>query len=170
MGIFAIEQLATFMKLEDSQTGNVLRGVVEKAREKQLSIINKTRNFIFDWEVESGNEIFLIRVEGKEECLGLISLVDKPEELRIHINLIESAIKYRGKNKAIKNIPGCLISYACKLAFKKGYGGFVSLTPKTKLKDYYRNVYGFIEMGTQMAVYQETSNYLIEIYSDYEEI
>ena len=99
-----------------------------------------------------------------------MSIIDVPEELRIHINLIESSKIHRGENKSIKHIPGCLISFACRSAFIKGYGGFVSLKSKTKLKEYYRNSYGFIEMGTQMAIYNEASNLLIEKYSDDEKI
>ena len=99
----------------------------------------------------------------------MISLIDISKELRIHINLIESSKIHRGKQKKIKNIPGSLISYACKIAFEKGYDGFVSLTPKTKLINYYAS-YGFVQVGTQMAIFLEASKLLILKYIGDEEV
>ena len=62
-----------------------------------------------------------------------MSLIDYPEEYRIHLNLIEIQSKNQGKNKKIDRIAGCLIAFACELSFARGYYGFVSLQPKTRL-------------------------------------
>ena len=47
----------------------------------------------------------------------------------------------------------------------KGYGGFVSLIPKTQLIDY-RSIYGFEQYGRQMAVFYERSQAIIKKYLD----
>ena len=73
------------------------------------------------------------------------------------------------KNKKTGNIAGCLIAFACRESFKKGYGGFVSLMPKTELISYYKN-YGFVEAGTLLAIWEENSKKLITKYYRDEEI
>ncbi len=58
----------------------------------------------------------------------------------------------------------------CQLSFERGYEGFVSLVPKTELVKYYKQRYGFEEMGNQMAVYYELSNSIIEKYLGNEKV
>ena len=128
------------MNLIDSNSGEKLLGIIEKVSKSELAKLKNDDKLIFDWTLESDNQVFKIRCVKNKETLGLISLIDYPKEFRIHINLIESSKKFRGKHKPILNIPGCLIGFACKLAFKLGYEGFVSLVPKTQLIDYYNKV------------------------------
>jgi len=158
------------MNLIDRKNGKKLRGVIEKVSKDDFEIISKTKNFGFNWSLEFQNQVYKIRLNKNEEVLGLISIIDCPKELRIHINLIESSKINRGKNKEVLNIPGCLIAFACKISFKNGYDGFVSLTPKTQLIKYYSKTYGFIQFGVQMAVLQEISESIIQKYIGDEEI
>lgn len=158
------------MNLIDKTTGKKLKGLIEIVSKKELKALKKNTDFSFDWNLEIENEILKIRLEKNKEILGLMSLIDFPEELRMHINIIESSTAQRGKDKSILNIPGCLIGYACKISFKKGYDGFVSLVSKTKLVKYYHQTYGFIEFGTHMAVFNEISESIIQKYFDDEEI
>jgi len=158
------------MNLIDRKNGKKLRGVIEKVSKDDFEIISKTKNFGFNWSLEFQNQVYKIRLNKNEEVLGLISIIDCPKELRIHINLIESSKINRGKNKEVLNIPGCLIAFACKISFKNGYDGFVSLTPKTQLIKYYSKTYGFIQFGVQMAVIQEISESIIQKYIGDEEI
>lgn len=148
------------MNLIDKKTSKILNAIIEKVEIIELSKLQKNKNFTFNWSLESNKEVYKIKIKEKKEILGLISLIDYPNEFRIHINLIESSKQYRGKNKSILHIPGCLIAFSCRLAFKKGYEGFVSLIPKTKLIKYYQS-YGFVQIGTQMAIYGEIANQLI---------
>lgn len=158
------------MKLINTQTTEILIGEVEEITPIELKSLQKTNNFKFDWSKESKYLILQIHIKGKTEVLGLMSIIDIPREFRIHINLIESSVKHRGKAKQIDNIPGCLISYACKLAFEKGYDGFVSLIPKTQLIDYYHRKFGFVQVGAQMAVLDNQSRLIISKYQGDEEI
>lgn len=150
------------MNLIDRNTGFRLKGKIEKMRLSDFERLNIDLNFSFNWKKESLNELYAIKFAEGEEILGLMSLIDHPSEFRIHINLLESAISHRGKNKQILNIPGCLIAYACKLSFMNGYNGFVSLIPKTELIEYYINTYGFTKVGRQLAIFDEDSESLIQ--------
>ena len=69
-----------------------------------------------------------------------------------------------GSNKVYNRIIGCLIAFACQMAFRKNYRGFVSLIPKTGLIRHYRQKYGFEVYGRQLAVQTEAAAALIEKY------
>ena len=152
------------MNLVNVQTGEKISGRIERIAKKELKKMKGSKDFLFDWSQEIPNEVYAIKRTVGNEMLGLISLTDVAEELRIHINLIESAIQYQGKKKAVDGIPGCLIGFACEMSFKRGYDGFVSLTPKTKLVEYYYKKFGFIKTGRNMAVFLELSQSIIKQY------
>ncbi len=152
------------MDLINAETEEKIKGIIERVSLIELRKLKQDSRFIFDWYQEKNHEVYKIHLLDQEEILGLISLIDIPEEFRIHINLIESSEKNKGKGKKIKNIPGCLISFTCKKAFLNGYDGFVFLVPKTQLISYYQIQYGFIQIGNQMAVFGETSKLLISKY------
>lgn len=88
----------------------------------------------------------------QNDILGLMSLVDNPDEHRIHINLIESGNINKGRNKEIDHIAGCLIGFAIRIALENGYDGLVTLEPKVKLYDHYKNKYGFIDAGYMVLI------------------
>lgn len=152
------------MKLVNVKTGEKISGRIKKLTNLQVKKLKGSKKFQFDWSLEEVNEVYAIKRTRNNELLGLISLTDVAEELRIHINLIESAIQHQGKNKEIDGIPGCLIGFACEMSFKKGYDGFVSLTPKTRLVDYYHKKFGFLQTGKNMAVFLEISQSIIKKY------
>ncbi|MFT5763800.1 MAG: hypothetical protein ACI8X3_001226 [Saprospiraceae bacterium] len=158
------------MKLIDTKTGEKLNASIEKLIKSAIKKLKGNKKFIFDWTLEIENKVYKINLIEEEEVLGLVSLIDYPKEFRLHINLIESSKAYRGKKKLLDNIPGCLIAFACQLSFEKGYEGFVSLVPKTELIKYYNQKYGFEQMGSQMAVYYEISNSIIEKYLGNEKV
>ena len=158
------------MKLIETKTGIELEVTIEKLIKEEIKKLKGNMNFTFAWNLEVENGVYRIKLEDNNKTLGLISLIDYSRELRIHINLIESSKDCRRKTKLIQNIPGCLIAFACQLSFKKGYEGFVSLIPKTELIEYYNEMYGFQNMGTQMAVYYELSNSIIEKYLGNEKV
>ena len=41
----------------------------------------------------------------------------------------------KGENKEYDYVAGCLIAYACEIAFNNGYDGFVSLKPKERARN-----------------------------------
>jgi len=158
------------MELIDTKTGEKLDASIEKLINSTINKLKGNKKFTFDWSLEIENDVYKINLIEEEEILGLVSLIDYPEEFRLHINLIESSKANRGKNKVLDNIPGCLIAFTCQFAFEKGYDGFVSLVPKTELVKYYNEKYGFEQMGNQMAIYYQLSNSIIEKYLGNEKV
>lgn len=158
------------MPLKNKNTGKALQSLIEKVIESDYDWIESSKEYTFDWKEEKKNEVYKIYLLGKEkEILGMMSIIDYPEEYRIHLNLIEIGATNIGKNKEIENIAGCLIAFACELAFMRGYFGFVSLQPKTRLIDLYQNKYGFRQYGRLLGVEQEASRNLINKYLENED-
>ena len=153
------------MPLIDKKTGKPLKSLIEKVIKSDYTQISKSKQYTFIWKEESKNEVYKIYLKDQgNEVLGLVSLIDCPEEYRLHINLIEVGLSNRGKDKEIENIAGCLIAFACQIAFDRDYFGFVSLKPKTRLIGLYQDKYGFRQYGRLMAVEQHSSMDLIKKY------
>lgn len=152
------------MKLVNVKTGERISGEISRLTNIEIKSLKGSKVFQFDWSLEEANEVYSIKRTSNDELLGLISLTDVSYELRIHINLIESVIKQQGKEKELDGIPGCLIGFACEMAFKKGYDGFVSLVPKTQLVNYYHEKFGFLQMGRNMVVFQSIAQSIIQKY------
>jgi len=158
------------MPLRDKTSGKTLQSVIEKVASSDYSWIRKSKEFRFNWKLEKQNEVYKIYlVDQDEEILGLMSLSDHPGEYRVHINLIEVGASNRGKSKRIEHIAGCLIAFACQVAFDRDYFGFVSLQPKTKLIKLYQEQYGFRQYGRLLAVEQVSAKALINKYLNNEE-
>lgn len=126
-------------------------------------------SFDFDWGQEMENEVFGLQTKPQSQIIGLMSLVNHPSELRIEIALLECSKDNIGKTKQYEGIAGCMIAYACRLSFQRGYFGFVSLISKTQLIAHYIQVYGFKQYGRHLAIDLEDANRLIEKYLNYEE-
>jgi hypothetical protein len=153
------------MPLKDRKTGESLASVIERVVDSDYRLIKASKEFDFDWKLEKQHEVYKIYLlESEQDILGLMSLIDHPEEYRIHLNLIELGNKNKGSSKEIDNIAGCLLAFACELAYERGYYGFVSLQPKSQLIDLYQSHYGFRQYGRLLAVEQESAQRLINKY------
>ncbi len=152
------------MYIINKNTGIKRKIVIEQLNQTDILALKNHEQFTFEWNLEGENDVYKLRLKEQEEILGLLSIMDYPKEFRVHINLVESAKQHRGKHKVYEHIPGCLIAFACRLAFIKGYDGFVSLVPKTALINYYHQTYGFLIFGNQMAVYGMSANFIIKKY------
>ena len=152
------------MKLFYKKTKEWHDAVIELVEGEDWKIIERNKNFDFKWSIEKKQIVYKIKLEIEEEILGLISIEDIPKELRIHVRLIEVNAADRGSNKRYEYVAGCLFAFTCKMAFKKGYEGYVSLYPKTELIEYYKKKYGFQEFGKHMYIELSKSEALINTY------
>lgn len=120
--------------------------------------------FIFKWREVGDTELYGLWLVEEKEVVGLMALKDIPDELRIEIILLESSRENVGKKKLYERIAGCLIAFACRLAFLRGYFGFISLIPKTRLIAHYQTLYGFEQYGRHLGMDLDRSQRLIEQY------
>ena len=152
-----------FLKKKNSD--ETLAAIIERLIEEDFARLKKADQFEFNWDLEREHEVYKITlISNEKEILGVMSLIDRADEYRIHLNLIEIQAQHIGKDKKIERIAGCLIAFACELAFARGYNGFVSLQPKTRLIDLYQDKYGFAQYGRLLGVEDEGSIHLIQKY------
>jgi hypothetical protein len=136
------------MVLEDTSTGEKSGTLIEPVTANDFKIIkkDKARFGLFNWNAYRKHEVYKLRLATEENILGLMCLIDHPPERGINalqIELLEvSAENSRGKKK-LAHIAGCLIAFACRESFKRGYDGWVFLVPKTYLLQHYQAKYGF---------------------------
>ncbi|MDZ7878732.1 MAG: hypothetical protein U5L45_13715 [Saprospiraceae bacterium] len=127
------------------------------------------KSFSFDWLELTEYDIFALNLQNEKKIVGLMALKNVPDELRIEIVLLEASKENVGEHKEYERIAGCLIAFACRQSFLKGYSGFVSLVPKTRLIPHYMNAYGFQQFGRQLASNYPNSQQLIKKYLSNEE-
>jgi hypothetical protein len=155
------------MKLKNTRTGEYVDADIDAVNEGDFKRVGSGGQFEFDWQIERGNRHDVYKIylrDSTQEILGLLSLKDFKSEHRIHINLLEVSAPNIGKGKVYERIAGCLLAFACQLAFEKPYDGFVSLIPKTNLINHYCQKYGFRQIGRNLAVEGEHSLAIIQNY------
>jgi hypothetical protein len=135
------------MVLEDISNGEKFEAVIEPLTPNDFKAVkkDKTRFDSFNWNVYKNKEVYKIRLTMDETILGLMCLVDHPGEgiNAVEIELLEVSADNRQRKKRLAHIAGCLIAFACRESFKRGYEGWVFLIPKTYLLDHYPAKYGF---------------------------
>ena len=152
------------MKILETASGKYWKAVIAPVEPEDWVLIRQSGKFSFEWEHEKGSAVYTFRLISDKEILGLLSLEDIPVELRIHIRLLEVNQADRGKDRRYANIAGCLIAFACQMAFEKNYDGFVSLFPKSELVEWYKTRYGLNSMGRRLYTELENSDRLIQKY------
>jgi hypothetical protein len=99
------------------------------------------------------------------DILGVMGIIDVPEDRRIEIKLLANSKENQGRNKLFDRVAGCMIAYACNLATEKYQGdACVSLLPKTNLVNHYIQKYRMVPGGRQLYLEEETMGYIINKY------
>jgi hypothetical protein len=161
---FEIDKLTN--SIENAITGEVFDTSVvllQKADNKQI----KKTKWLFDWHKElkdSERQVYkLTTVNNPNVIHGLISITDKGDH--IFMDLIETAKFNKGKEKLYRGVAGNLVSYACKMAFEKGYSGIVSFVAKTALISHYEKTLGAqVFAGDRMFIDTKEAYLLVKQY------
>lgn len=149
-----------------TKTGKQVIATISRLELNEFSILKKEKRFNFDWNKEIDYEVYKLTAEGVEEILGLMSLENRPADFAVQIRLLASSRENVGSGKQYQRIVGCLIAFACRLAFKANYNGYVFLKPKTGLEKHYINVYKMRRTGIYFTTEGQNSLDLIEKYND----
>ncbi len=139
--------------------------IINVAEDEDFKVLTKKR-YSFDWKsFKSETTVYKLQIDGEEDILGAMALVDVPDEKRIEIRLLASSKENIGISKVYDGIAGCLIAFACRLAVNKyGSDACVSLVPKTELAPHYMKKYYMQNAGWQL--YLEGSG-LIKLLKEY---
>ncbi|WP_300687995.1 hypothetical protein [Chryseobacterium sp.] len=148
-------------------TGGKQAATITKIDAAEISQINKSKRFDFNWNKEKAFHVYKLAVEDKEEPIGLLSIEERPQDYALEIRLLAASKENVGKSQNYSRIAGCLIAFVCRESFKKGFGGYVCLKPKTKLEKHYIQQYGL--QSTKLYLITEGENSLKLIQEYYED-
>lgn len=129
-------------------TGDIFDTEVLIANLQDLKITKK--EWHFDWEKElNKGKVYKLVIEGNPNIVqGLLSLIDLKDH--IYLSLIENAPYNIGANKIYEGVAGNLFAFACKVAFEKGYEGYISFHAKTELVEHYIKSLGAKRINAQL--------------------
>jgi hypothetical protein len=139
------------MEIIEIATGIKKTVVIKEAEVKDFRVLIKKR-FSFTWKTfQNTTTVYKLQIENEGDILGVVGLIDWPEEKRIEIKLLASSVENIGKEKIYEGIAGCLIASACRSSVEKyGADACVSLVPKTELIKHYMQKYHMQHAGWQL--------------------
>lgn len=153
------------MTLLHCPTGKSVKARIRIALPSDYEIIKESGSFPdFDWERERSFDVYVLTLADTGQMMGLMSLSDHREEQWLKVNLLQSSKENVGKGKEYDHIAGVLLAFACREAFKKGYGGCIGLLPKTELMDHYIRKYKFGISGKHLSIEGKYAVSLIQKY------
>ena len=152
--------------IENVVSGDIFDTDVFQLFSKDTRQINKA-DWQFKWQGQlklTDREIYKLVIKDNPKIIqGLISLTDQGDHIYMH--LIESAKFNKGKTKIYAGVPGNLVAFAYKLAFAKGYEGYLAFDAKTVLVKHYQDtLYATHFRGTKMMIETPAANRLINQY------
>ena len=129
-------------------TGDIFDTEVLSATSQDLKATKK--EWRFDWEKEmTKGKVYKLVIEGNPSIIqGLLSLIDQKDN--IYVSLVENAPFNIGANKVYEGVAGNLFAFACKVAFEKGYEGYISFHAKMELVEHYMKSLGAKRINAQL--------------------
>jgi len=154
------------MEITEIVSNSKRKIVVSAVQNEEFKVLTKKR-YSFIWKtLKESTKIYKLQIDGEDDILGVIALVDFPDEFRTEIKLLASSKENIGKLKKYDGIAGCLIAFCCRESIRKyGYLACVSLIPKTELKHHYISKYGMIDAGWQVYLDGKQLQNMIKKYS-----
>jgi hypothetical protein len=139
--------------------------VIKIVEPSDFALLTKKR-YSFNWQsLKKSATIYKLTIEGEKDILGVMALIDYPEEMRIERKLLASSIENQGRKKRHDRIAGCMIAYACRLAETNYWPlACVSLVPKTELNNHYKQKYYMASGGWQLYL---EGHALVKIIKEY---
>jgi hypothetical protein len=154
------------MEITELATGFKKKVIISAVENDDFKVLLK-RNYSFDWKsFKDKLEVFKLCTEDQpERILGVVGILDVPDEMRIEIKLIANSRENIGRKKKYERIAGCLIAFVGNEALAK-YKRYacVSLIPKTELILHYETKYRMKYAGWQLYLEEENLRKLIKEY------
>ena len=162
---FIIDKLTN--SIQNTVSGDSFQTEVSTFTTKDLKQSTKKNGWKFNWKQELTNnkrEVYKLTIVNNPDIIqGLISFTIKTDH--IYMDLIESAPFNLGRNKIYEGVAGNLVAFSCKVAFQRGFDGFLSFTAKTKLIEHYEKSLGAYHFGNHLMILEtKASTILVDKY------
>jgi predicted dithiol-disulfide oxidoreductase (DUF899 family) len=154
---FVIDKLTNC--IQNTISGDSFSTDVSCFTKADLKQVSKKNGWNFNWASElrdNTKEVYKLTITNNPNIIqGLISFTIKEDH--IYMDLLESAPFNLGRNKLYEGVPGNLVAYACKVAFQRGFDGFLSFTAKTKLIEHYEKSLGAYHFENHLMIIQTSA-------------
>ena len=162
---FEVDKLTN--SIQNTISGDSFPTEVSRLTKADLKQVTKKNGWAFNWKTElddNAREVYKLTISNNPNIIqGVLSLTIEPDH--VYMDLLESALFNRGKNKLYEGVPGNLVAYACKVSFQNGFEGYLSFTAKTKLIDHYVKTLGAYHFGGHLMIINTiAANKLIDQY------
>ena len=162
---FVIDKLTN--SIQNTISGDSFATEVLRLTNVDLKGITKKNGWNFNWKAEladNAKDVFKLTITNNSTVIqGLLSLSVEPDHVYMH--LLENAPFNIGQAKLYEGVAGNLVAYACKVAFRQGFDGFVSFTAKTRLIAHYQKMLGAsVLSGQRMIIPTASAQILIDRY------
>ena len=158
---FIIDKLTN--SIQNTVSGDSFQTEVSTFTTKDLKQSTKKNGWKFNWKQELTNnnrEVYKLTIVNNPDIIqGLISFTIKEDH--IYMDLIESAPFNLGRNKLYEGVAGNLVAFACKVAFQRGFDGFLSFTAKTKLIEHYEKSLGAYHFGNHLMILETNASTIL---------
>ncbi len=162
---FEVDKLTR--SIENVITGDSFPTEVLNLTNSDVKSLTKNNGWKFDWAKELNypdREVYKLTIQNNPTVIQAVMSL-RIEDTHIYMPLIESASFNRGKDKIYLGAPGNLVAFACRLAFQKGFDGFVSFHAKTKLIHHYEKTLGAYHFGgLLMIINTDAAKHLVDKY------
>lgn len=121
---------------------------VDKNDLKRITV----KRYLFNWKkLKETSKLYKLALIENDDIMGLIALIDYPDEERTEIKLLSLSLENIGKGKKHDRVAGCLIAFAAREAIMKfkRYPA-ITLIPKTELRQHYIKKYKMTDGGRQL--------------------
>ena len=158
---FIIDKLTN--SIQNTVSGDSFQTEVSTFTTKDLKQTTKKNGWNFNWKKELANnsrEVYKLTIVNNPDIIqGLISFTIKNDH--IYMDLIEGAPFNLGRNKIYEGVAGNLVAFACKVAFQRGFDGFLSFTAKTKLIEHYEKTLGAYHFGNHLMILETKASIIL---------
>ncbi len=115
-------------------------------------------------------EIYKLCVKGEDEIQGLVAITVEQRNLAVHLQLAESALHNKGKNKKYDGVGGHLFAIAVQISLENGFGGFIYFEAKNmELVHHYQDAFGAFWCGMpheySMLIDEDAAKKLLDEYT-----
>ena len=162
---FEVDKLTN--SIQNTISGDSFPTEVSRLTKVDLKQVTKKNGWAFNWKTElddNTREVYKLTINNNPNIIqGILSLSIEPDH--VYMNLLESALFNRGRNKLYEGVAGNLVAYACKVSFQNGFEGYLSFTAKTKLIDHYIKTLNAYHFGGHLMIIKTiAANKLIDKY------
>ena len=141
----------------NSRTGEAVETEYRQFTADELKGLKKA-GWNFDWEkpIKDGYDVYGLTLPGESEPQALVAFKINKKDLFADLNLLETAPHNYGAKGLYRTTAPRLVAMVAKESFDQGCDGYIKLTAKTNLVEYYNKALGAVQLGSTQDMIIDT--------------